>query len=163
MRSLDADGVVRQVAELAIELVVARHSSMAATRVIQTSPTRSCGPRRRAGRSDRQRRRRRAAAYRRLRAPSRRPGDREVPTQMRLSHARCSLSRVAQSSSATRSPSRLLVCMDRGGRSPGHRGCCCQADAKVSRRVRRPVDRRWPARTDTGDCLGAVAQPARSS
>jgi AcrR family transcriptional regulator len=48
---------------------------------------------------------------------------------------------------------------------PGRRcgRCCCQADARVSRRVGRPVDRRWPARTDTGDCLGAVAQSARSS
>src|SRR4051794_8930839 len=32
-----------------------------------------------------------------------------------------------------------------------------------SRRVGGPVDRRWPARTDTGDRLGAVAQSARSS
>ena len=29
----------------------------------------------------------------------------------------------------------------------------------MSRRVGRPVDRRWPARTATGDCLGALAQP----
>ena len=53
--------------------------------------------------------------------------------------------------------------MDRSSQRVLRAECSRQADAKVSRRVGRPVDRRWPARTDTGDCLGAVAQSARSS